>query len=416
MKGIVNRVLCFFLIAALACSFAIPSEATSIQDAKEEKESLQEDLEKAQETIDALKNEKGDIESYVKKLDSQLNELSANLEKTKAELEKKEASLEETRVSLEQAKAEEETQYQSMKIRIKYMYEQGNTAYIEMLLSAENISEIMNKAEYIAKISEYDRNMLVRYQETKTMIAEQEMALTAECEEIKMMKAELAQEQAYVEELITEKSSELEKYEKSIADTEQLAKEYEAEIEEQTAIIKELEEAAALAKKKAAEAAAKAAAEAAKAAAGGTSSSSNTSANASVSYDGGKFSWPCPSSTRVTSDYGYRTHPVLGGTVFHSGIDIGAATGSSIVAAYGGSVVSAAYNSTMGNYVMLDHGDGLYTIYMHASSLLVSSGQNVSKGQTIALVGSTGRSTGPHLHFGVRLNGSYVTPWNYLSR
>ena len=100
---------------------------------------------------------------------------------------------------------------------------------------------------------------------------------------------------------------------------------------------------------------------------------------------------------------------------FHNGIDIGAPSGSSILAAYDGEVVSAAYDSVMGNYVMINHGSGLYTIYMHASALYVSSGQKVSRGEQIAAVGSTGRSTGPHLHFTVRLNGSYVSPWNYVS-
>ena len=99
---------------------------------------------------------------------------------------------------------------------------------------------------------------------------------------------------------------------------------------------------------------------------------------------------------------------------FHNGVDFAASTGTPILAAYDGKVVGASYNSSMGNYVMIDHGDGLYTIYMHASKLYVSSGQMVSKGEKIAAVGSTGRSTGPHLHFGVRLNGAYVSPWNYL--
>ena len=99
---------------------------------------------------------------------------------------------------------------------------------------------------------------------------------------------------------------------------------------------------------------------------------------------------------------------------FHNGVDFAANSGTPIMAAYDGTVVGAAYNSSMGNYVMIDHGDGLFTIYMHASELYVSSGQSVSKGETIAAVGSTGRSTGPHLHFSVRLNGEYVNPWNYL--
>ena len=93
-----------------------------------------------------------------------------------------------------------------------------------------------------------------------------------------------------------------------------------------------------------------------------------------------------------------------------------APSGSPILAAYDGKVVASDYNASMGKYIMIDHGNDLYTIYMHASALYVSKGETVAKGQEIAAVGSTGRSTGPHLHFGVRLNGSYVSPWNYLSK
>ena len=91
-----------------------------------------------------------------------------------------------------------------------------------------------------------------------------------------------------------------------------------------------------------------------------------------------------------------------------------APSGSPILAAYDGEVVAASYSATMGNYIMIDHGDGLITIYMHASALEVSQGQTVARGEEIGKVGSTGRSTGPHLHFSVRKDGSYVSPWNYL--
>ena len=131
-------------------------------------------------------------------------------------------------------------------------------------------------------------------------------------------------------------------------------------------------------------------------------------------YDGGVFSWPAPSYTRISDDYGYRIHPILKVQQFHNGIDMAAPGGSPILAAYDGKVVAAAYSSSMGNYIMIDHGDSLYTIYMHASALYVSKGQEVSKGEKIAAVGTTGRSTGNHLHFSVRLNGNYVSPWSYL--
>ena len=126
------------------------------------------------------------------------------------------------------------------------------------------------------------------------------------------------------------------------------------------------------------------------------------------------FAFPAPSYTKISDDYGNRIHPTLGVEKFHNGIDLAAPNGSPILAAYDGEVVAAAYSSSMGNYVMIDHGDSLYTIYMHASALYVSKGELVTKGQQIAAVGSTGRSTGPHLHFGVRKNGGYVSPWGYL--
>ena len=139
-------------------------------------------------------------------------------------------------------------------------------------------------------------------------------------------------------------------------------------------------------------------------------------ASSAIIYDGGVFAFPLESYTRVSSDYGYRIHPILNVQQFHNGVDFAAPKGTKIYAAYDGEVVAATYSSTMGNYVMIDHGSGLFTIYMHASKLYVSKGDIVIKGDHIAAVGTTGRSTGNHLHFTVRKNGAYESPWNYLSK
>ena len=193
--------------------------------------------------------------------------------------------------------------------------------------------------------------------------------------------------------LIAEKKDEISEYEADIENKEKAIQEYEDMIAEQDDLIGALEAAVASAKKKRQEM--------------GVSSNS-------AAYGGGTFCWPAPSYTRISDDYGWRDHPILGVQQFHNGVDMAAPSGSSILAAADGEVVAASYNATMGNYVMIDHGGGLFTIYMHASALFVSTGNIVSAGDEIAAVGSTGRSTGPHLHFGVRLNGSYVSPWNYL--
>lgn len=195
-----------------------------------------------------------------------------------------------------------------------------------------------------------------------------------------------------MESLIAQKKADIDAYEADINNREQLVREYEAEIAAQEAEIKEMEQIAKTLQKQLEEA-------------NGTKRK----------YDGGMFAWPAPSYTRISDDFGMRDeHPILKTRTMHNGVDMAAPGGSPILAAYNGTVVAAAYSSSMGNYVMIDHGDNLYTIYMHASKLYVSQGAEVTKGQKIAAVGTTGRSTGNHLHFGVRLNGSYVSPWNYL--
>ena len=128
-----------------------------------------------------------------------------------------------------------------------------------------------------------------------------------------------------------------------------------------------------------------------------------------------KFIWPCPASSRITSVFGSRSSPTEGASTDHKGIDIGAATGSDIVASAAGEVIISTYSYSAGNYIMINHGGGVYTVYMHCSKLLASVGDQVSQGQVIAKVGSTGYSTGPHLHFGIRVNGSYVNPTKYVS-
>ena len=127
------------------------------------------------------------------------------------------------------------------------------------------------------------------------------------------------------------------------------------------------------------------------------------------------FKWPCPASSRITSQFGDRESPTEGASSNHKGIDIGAASGSDILAAASGTVVIATYSYSAGNYIMIDHGGGVSTVYMHCSQLLAAEGDEVSQGQVIAKVGSTGYSTGPHLHFGIRSDGSYVNPLNYVS-
>ena len=396
----IRRITALVLILVLAAGISIQASSASTekvtedaastkspQEAQDEKAQLEKALKEAQSTIEDLRDSKGDIESKVTELNQQLIDISARITDLENQLTAKSEDIQETKDELAGAKEREAQQYADMKVRIQFMYENGQTSYLEALLSSRNISEFLNSADYIAQIQSYDRQKLTEYQDTVESIVNLEAQLEQEYTDLEALKSTVESNKATVAAMMRQKESELADISGDIEDAQSDADYYAAEIQAQEELIAAIKRA-----------------EAEKAAAGVEEHP----------YTGGAFRWPCPSSTRVTSDYGTRVSPMSGASSNHKGIDIGASAGADIIAAADGTVTAASYSSAAGNYVMIDHGGGLYTVYMHASSLLVSPGQTVSAGDVIAKVGSTGISTGSHLHFGVSLNGSYVSPWSYL--
>ena len=394
------------------------TEESNLSEAQQEKKTLENDLQKAKELIDSLKGSKEDIQSEVEKLDKQLNEISGKVKELESRLSKKRQEIADTESALNKAKEQEKKQYRNMKKRIQFMYENGQTSYVEMLLSADSFTDFLNAVEYITQISQYDRKMLKEYQNMQVTIADTQKTLETDYASLQSLQAKVQEEKQAVVALESAKKGKLNDVADDLTDAQTVAKAYEAEIQAQNEVIAQIQ----AAQKRAAEQqAAQQQAQAAEENQGATDAAGenqNTAQNTTPSGNGqstGSMMWPCPSSKRVTSDYGPRTSPTNGASSNHKGIDIGAAYGADIVAADGGTVLVATYSSSGGNYVIIDHGGGLCTVYMHASSLTVSAGQTVSKGQVIAKVGSTGISTGNHLHFGVTLNGVYVSPWGYVS-
>ena len=396
----IRRITALGLILVLAAGIPIQASSAStekvtedaastksLQEAQDEKAQLEKALKEAQGTIEDLKDSKGDIESKVTELNQQLMDISARITDLENQLTAKSEDIQETKDELAGAKEREAQQYADMKVRIQFMYENGADLLLEALLSSRNISEFLNSADYIAQIQSYDRQKLTEYQDTVESIVNLEAQLEQEYTDLEALKSTVESNKATVAAMMRQKESELADISGDIEDAQSDADYYAAEIQAQEELIAAIKRA-----------------EAEKAAAGVEEHP----------YTGGAFRWPCPSSTRVTSDYGTRVSPMSGASSNHKGIDIGASAGADIIAAADGTVTAASYSSAAGNYVMIDHGGGLYTVYMHASSLLVSPGQTVSAGDVIAKVGSTGISTGSHLHFGVSLNGSYVSPWSYL--
>lgn len=399
-----KKIICVTLCLALVLSCAAPApnvqavtsesireKEREIQKAKEQVSGLKSNLTDVEKLKKELEQSKSDLTAFVQQLDGQLADIQDNIAKYNAMITEKEQEIEETLRDLDEAQARQELQYEAMKKRIQFMYERSDSFYMETLFGSNSIAGIVNRADYIEALSRYDREKLDEYVETRKYVELCKEELEVEKQLLDEAKAAVEQEEANVSSLIGEKEAQIVSVSGDIANKEAAIKEYEDMIAQENAEIAALEKAVAEEK-------ARLEAE---------------NAQARV-YNGGMFAWPCPSYKRISDEYGNRIHPILGTQQFHNGLDMAAPSGSPILAAYDGDVVAAAYSSSMGNYIMIDHGSGLYTIYMHCSALYVSKGQTVSKGQNIAAVGSTGRSTGPHLHFGVRLNGNYTSPWNYL--
>lgn len=399
--------------------------AKSMDEAQKEKESLENDLEEAKKLIDSLEGSKDDIQGDVDKLDDRLSEIADKVKELESQLQEKRNAIADTETALNEAQTREEEQYEAMKKRIQFLYENGQSSYIELLFSSESFAEFLNAAEYITQISQYDRKMLEEYQNTQDTIAVAQKTLEEEYTSLQTLEAKVQEEQKAVVALEAAKKGELADVSDDLSDAQTVAKEYEAEIQAQNEIIAQIQAAQAAAQKeqeqqKAAEQSSESQNNGDAQTGGDAQSGTDTqqqpgqTEQASSGQATGSMTWPCPSSRRITSDYGPRESPTSGASSDHKGIDIGAAYGSDIIAADGGKVIVATYSNSAGNYVIIDHGGGLCTVYMHASSLLVSAGQTVAKGQVIARVGSTGFSTGNHLHFGVTVNGSYVSPWGYV--
>lgn len=368
---------------------SIKQMEAEIKKAQDEKKALQSGLTDVKELKKELEESKTSLSNYVAEMDANLATVQAKIDELKTLITEKEEEIADKTEELEDAIEVQQNQYEAMKSRIKFMYEKGDSLSLELIFSSESFGEMLNKAEYIESLSAYDRKMLDEYVAYAEYVALCKEGLEEEKSVLDEAKAATQAEEDALNELIAAKEQEINQVSSDIASKEQAIKDYEADIAAENETIKALEAAVAEERKKLA-------------------------AEQGRKYDGGMFTWPAPSYTRISSEYGNRIHPTLGVEKFHNGLDMAAPGGSPILAAYNGKVVAADYNSSMGNYIMIDHGDSLYTIYMHASALYVSKGTEVSKGDRIGAVGTTGRSTGNHLHFGVRLNGSYVNPWNYL--
>ena len=317
---------------------------------------LRNELDGVETAQDELSKKMAQLEKDIKELQKKVDNLNYLINQTAEEISSTEQRI--------QKKEKEMTEREdTLNERLKVMYKNGSVGFVDILLGSSSISEFVSNVEIIQKIYKNDMDVLD--------------TLKKEHEELTEIKASLEEKKATLAARKTDLAAE-----KTSLDAKK--KEFEAEEDKLKAEADRL-----------------------------TAEIINLMDKDSP-YVGGEFTWPCPASRYISSSFGNRLHPTLNVWKFHTGIDIGCSAGKDIVAAASGKVIMSQWYGGYGNCVMIDHGGGIVTLYGHASKLLVSKGQVVKQGQVIALVGSTGRSTGPHLHFEVRKNGQYIDPMSYF--
>lgn len=439
-------VLCGLVFFAGIAGYSHMSRADEISDktissAQKKKADLEKKKYALQNDLADLTNDSDDIMKYIEKLDKKMNKVANNIKGVNEDIKAKKAEIKSANADISQVSQTIQVQYDVMKKRIKYMYENGDAEYIEILMNSKSITDLLNRSEYIQKISEYDKNMLVNYMNTKNLLETRKAQLEDAKQVLEVNKEELDMQKKGLKKMESSKTKELKKYQQQIDSKQDSIDNYDDELEKQEQIIIDAllqeQKRIAAAEKKKAEEEAKKAEEAKKdeeaaentgepgeedpqASPAKTKKPKSTKAPATATPDKSTavspsgFRWPLPVAGKITSPFGKRTSPTAGASTYHQGIDIGVAEGTSIMAAKGGEVVTASYSAAAGNYVMINHGNGIFTVYMHASALNCKVGDKVEQGQVIAYVGSTGVSTGSHLHFGLSSGGMYVNPLLYV--
>lgn len=351
---------------------AAPSK-DDVNNAKQNTQNAKKDVQAAEERQNQAIAQYNAIDKQITDTEDEISIIEKQIEQTKIDLAAKEEELKAAQAEFEQ--------YQNLFLsRAGTMYENGNTAYIEILFGSENFSDFISKMEIISQVMEYDKDILNKLEEGRNAIENAKNEIEGILKRQEENAASLKERQDNLTKVLAEKQDLISELEK---DVEKYKAIYESAEKAETEMIRQY------------------------------NASLSYSANP-VKYTGGKFSWPVPSSSRITSQYGYRIHPVYKTKKFHSGIDIGAGYGVDITAAADGTVTLATTNGGYGKCIVINHGSGITTLYAHNSSLLVSVGDKVTRGQVIAKAGSTGVSTGPHCHFEVRINGATTDPMAYF--
>ena len=386
------------LAFCVAQGAAMPAVAETLSELQQQKKELEQQEEENRQKLDALKADQSKQQEYKDALDAQVQNLQSKIDALNAQIGELDASISEKDDAIAEKQRSIDSDIETLKERLCAIYMLGDASTLEIILQSESVIDMAQKVELLNMITEHDTKMIQQLAADMESIAAEKAEIESEKQQVSAARTELEQ-----------KGSELAKVQ---AEAERVLSELTASVasvqEEQDRIAREKEAASAEIDQWWKDYYAQQAAQQAQQNSGSSGSSGSSNAGSGGYVSTGNFTWPIPGFTNISCNYSssHRAIDVSGG-----GRNI---YGQPIVAADSGRVVTATYHYSYGNYVMIDHGGGYSTLYAHASSLAVSAGQTVTKGQVIAYVGSTGNSTGPHLHFEVRVNGTRQNPWNWF--
>jgi len=349
-------------------------------DIEQDKKKLEEVNKKIQETVKNIKeneSQQKSVNERLKELENQIRSLEGEINNIEKEISALKKQLEITTNDLKIAEEKIQNKNEILNSRLRVMYKNSSIDYLEVLLAATDFNDFLSRIDMVAKIYNHDVNLLEELKEQKKEIEEKKAALENQRAQLLLLMEQLKNKQNSL--MVSRGEAERVR--------EELVKDHKALSQQVDELNKLADEISEEIRRK----------------------------QSSAKYVGGAMTWPAPGYTRITSPFGYRTHPILKVKKLHTGIDIGVPTGTKVVAAQSGTVIHSDWLGGYGKVVMIDHGGGIVTLYAHNSELLVKVGDQVKRGQVIAKSGSTGMSTGPHLHFEVRENGNYVDPLKYVS-
>ena len=414
-----TRIVCvalavIMLVSLVSTALIMLVNAASSKEIEKELVDLRAQQAELKKQSDALKAEinqnEAETQTLIEKkadIDKQMDMSRQTIENLNAQIQQYSLLIADKQSELEDSLAEEAALNEQYKARLRTMEETGKISYWSILFGARSFSDLLDKIDMIQEIAKADQLMMEKLKAMSEKIAGERADLETQMDDLNAAKDELAVQQAELEtqraesdELLIQMAKEYESMSAEYADYEAMEDELSAQIAKS-----ETDYFNALSREEAARIAA--------AAKNNTGSSSASGSSGSASASG--FVFPMAYATKITDAYGYRIHPLSGTKKWHNGVDFAAGEGTAIYATKAGTVTSATYNEAYGYMVTINHGDGYSSLYGHMTNYIVSVGDTVSAGQTIGYVGSTGWSTGPHLHFTIYYNGSDVNPLNYVS-